>query len=132
MTKDIALKIANEIADQFTNGFFNDRIAEIIHKGIEKDKQEPVGWLYDLAKYDTPVQITYNNFTETEEFGTGVYDAAFNIRPVYAKYKEQPNEYLIHKYTMLLEELIANEGEELKYLKAFDFETYSRLKKEFG
>lgn len=96
MTKEIALKIANEIADQFTNGFFNDRIADIIHKGI------------------------------------GVYDAAFNIRPVYAKYKEQPNEYLIHKYTMLLEELIANEGDELKNLKAFDFETYSRLKKEFG
>lgn len=83
MSKDIALKIANEIADQFTNGFFNDRIVEIIHKGIEKDKQEPVGWLYDLAKYDTPVQIIYNNFTETEEFGLGVYDAAFNIRPVY-------------------------------------------------
>lgn len=45
---------------------------------------------------------------------------------------EQPTECIIHKFTMLLEGLIANDGEELKYLKAFDFETYSKLKKEFG
>jgi len=85
MNEELALKIAKEIADQFTIGFCDARMvddfAKIISKGIGKP--------------------------------------------------EHPTDLLIRKYTTLLEELIANDGAELKKLKAFDFETYSKLKKEF-
>lgn len=43
--KELAFKIANEIADQFTSGFCNDRMVEDFARIVDKHlpKQEPLG-----------------------------------------------------------------------------------------
>ena len=57
--------------------------ASIIEKRLTYPGKRPVAWMYDLAKYGTPVEVIFNNVTTSEEIAHGVYDVAFNIRPLY-------------------------------------------------
>ncbi len=54
MSKALALRIANEIADQFTKGFCNDRMVDdftdIIYKHIRETEQEPMSKERELLK----------------------------------------------------------------------------------
>jgi hypothetical protein len=63
--------------------------ASVIEKRLAYPVKRPIAWMYDLAKYGTPIEVIFDNVTTSEEIAHGVYDVAFNIRPLY---KENENE----------------------------------------